>query len=130
MGAGEVVPAGSLRWDKFVRSSLASSMAGFIKGGRLGSLPVWMASRVVSTFLVWKAHGQHARFARQVAGEGVSCVNVYVCTCVYVHVCVRTSPFSSVKTSVTLSPAICLSVTSEATQPSVVSGCHARVPMS
>ena len=28
------IPAGSLRWDKFVKSSLASSMAGFINGGR------------------------------------------------------------------------------------------------
>jgi hypothetical protein len=43
---------------------------------------------------------------------------------------VPTSPFSSLNTSFTLSPAICLSETSEATQPSVVSGCHARVPMS
>ena len=28
------MPAGSFRCDKFVRSSLASSMAGFMRGGR------------------------------------------------------------------------------------------------
>ena len=55
---------------------------------------------------------------------------VAVVVVVVVVVAQRTSPFSSLKTSFTLSPAICLSVTSEATQPSVVSGCHARVPMS
>lgn len=43
------IPAGSFRWDRLVRSSLASNMAGFIKGGKLGSLPSWMAARVVST---------------------------------------------------------------------------------
>jgi len=37
--AASNVPAGSLRCERFVRSSLASSMAGFIKGGRFGSLP-------------------------------------------------------------------------------------------
>jgi hypothetical protein len=42
----------------------------------------------------------------------------------------HTSPLSSLKTSLTLSPSICFSETSEATQPSVTSGCHARVPMS
>ena len=45
------VPAGSLRCDRLVRSSLASSIAGFISGGRFGSLPVWMATSVVSTVL-------------------------------------------------------------------------------
>ena len=47
------VPAGSFRCDRLVRSSLASSMAGFINGGRLGSLPVWMADSVVSIALVY-----------------------------------------------------------------------------
>jgi hypothetical protein len=42
----------------------------------------------------------------------------------------HTSPFSSVNSSLTLSPSITLSVTSEATQPSAVSGCQARVPKS
>jgi hypothetical protein len=42
----------------------------------------------------------------------------------------RTSPFSSWKTSLTLSPSIFLSTSSEATQPSVGSGCQARVPFS
>ena len=46
------IPAGSFRCDRLVRSSLASSMAGFISGGRLGSLPVWMATSVVSTVLL------------------------------------------------------------------------------
>jgi hypothetical protein len=43
------IPAGSFKWDKFVKSSLASSMAGFISGGRFGSLPVLMPFKVVST---------------------------------------------------------------------------------
>lgn len=111
----EAVPAGSLRCDKLVKSSLASSMAGFINGGSLSSLPVWMASRVVSTVLVCTIHDQYP-LPTGFAVHGCGCGS--------------TSPFSRVKTSVTLSPAICLSVTSEATQPSVVSGCHARVPMS
>ena len=38
------IPAGSLRWDKFVKSSLASSIAGFIKGGREGSFEFCKAS--------------------------------------------------------------------------------------
>lgn len=41
-----------------------------------------------------------------------------------------TSPFSRVKTSFTLSPSTDLWETSEATQPSVASGCHALVPTS
>lgn len=52
MGVWVCIPAGSLRWDKFVKSSLASSMAGFISGGRLASLPVWIADNVVSTVLL------------------------------------------------------------------------------
>lgn len=43
-----IVPAGSLRWDRFVKSSLASSMVGFIRGGRDES-PFWRASAVTST---------------------------------------------------------------------------------
>lgn len=42
----------------------------------------------------------------------------------------RTSPFSSLKVKITLSPSTCFFVTSEATQPSVASGCHALVPTS
>jgi hypothetical protein len=49
LGAVACVPAGSFKWDRLVRSSLASSMAGFISGGRFSSLPVWMADSVVST---------------------------------------------------------------------------------
>lgn len=111
MGKALNVPAGSFRCERFVRSSLASSMAGFISGGRFASLPVWMAKMVVSTDLVCAVHRQPQCPSRLPVRE-------------------HTSPFSSLKTSFTLSPAICFSVTSEATQPSVVSGCHARVPMS
>lgn len=32
-------PAGSFRWDRLVRSSLASSIVGFINGGSEGSEP-------------------------------------------------------------------------------------------
>lgn len=42
------MPAGSLRCDRFVRSSLASSMAGFIRGGREALLSSWRAAMVVS----------------------------------------------------------------------------------
>ena len=41
------MPAGSLRCDKFVRSSLASSMAGFMRGGREALLSSWSAAKVV-----------------------------------------------------------------------------------
>jgi hypothetical protein len=41
-----------------------------------------------------------------------------------------TSPFSSLKSNRTLSPCTSLSVTSEATHPSVGSVCQARVPTS
>jgi hypothetical protein len=47
-----MLPAGSLRCDRLVRSSLASSMVGFIKGGSDGSLPDWRASRETSSVLV------------------------------------------------------------------------------
>lgn len=91
-------------------------MAGFMSGGRFGSLPSWIAASVVSTVLVCGSPCQPCTppgLPYRRGGKGV-----------------HTSPFSSVKTSVTLSPATCLSVTSEATQPSAVSGCHARVPTS
>lgn len=58
LGIAVSAPAGSFRCDRLVRSSLASSMAGFINGGRLGSLPVWMADTVVSTVLDCVVHGQ------------------------------------------------------------------------
>ena len=44
-----LLPAGSLRWERFVRSSLASRMAGFIKGGRDASWPSCRTATVVST---------------------------------------------------------------------------------
>jgi hypothetical protein len=46
------VPAGSLRCDRFVKSSLASSMVGFIKGGSFELLGSARASSVVSIFFV------------------------------------------------------------------------------
>jgi hypothetical protein len=42
----------------------------------------------------------------------------------------QTSPFARAKTRKILSPSIFFEVTSEATQPSVASGCHAFVPTS
>lgn len=113
------IPAGSLRCERLVRSSLASSMAGFISGGRFGSLPSWMASSVVSTVFVCGVDSQPMR------SVGVDAALQH-----YSIAGRHTSPVSRVKTSVTLSPATCLSVTSEATQPSAVSGCQARVPTS
>lgn len=44
-----ILPAGSLRWDRLVRSSLASSIAGFIKGGMEELLSSCSAASVVST---------------------------------------------------------------------------------
>lgn len=46
-------PAGSFRCDKFVRSSLASSIAGFMSGGRFGLLSTWSSACVVSTVFVY-----------------------------------------------------------------------------
>lgn len=51
VAADEVIPAGSLRWDRFVKSSLASSIVGFIKGGSEGSFPFCRASTETSTVL-------------------------------------------------------------------------------
>ena len=42
----------------------------------------------------------------------------------------HTSPLSSLKTSLALPPSTDLLTSSEATQPSVASGCHALVPTS
>jgi hypothetical protein len=58
LGAAVCVPAGSFKWDRLVKSSLASSMAGFISGGRLGSLPVCTADRVVSIVFFCVVHCQ------------------------------------------------------------------------
>jgi hypothetical protein len=46
-----------LRCERLVRSSLASSMAGFINGGRDGSFPDWRPSRDTSSFLIC-GHGE------------------------------------------------------------------------
>lgn len=43
------VPAGSLRWERFVRSSLDSSSVGFMSGGREPLLSSCKADNVVST---------------------------------------------------------------------------------
>lgn len=45
------LPAGSFKCDRLVRSSLASSMAGFISGGKFGLLLTCSSSFVVSTVL-------------------------------------------------------------------------------
>ena len=103
--------AGSFRWDRFVRSSLASSMLGFIKGGSVEFIASFdNSSSVVSTSLVCKSGIQYA-----------------LNTCQSHKL---TSPFSSANTNFTLSPSTTFFVTSEATQPSVWSGCHAFVPTS
>lgn len=47
------VPAGSFKWERFVRSSLASSIAGFINGGRLELLSTCNSACVVSISLVF-----------------------------------------------------------------------------
>lgn len=46
-------PAGSFRCDRFVKSSLASSIAGFIRGGKEEVESSWSVARVVSTVFVW-----------------------------------------------------------------------------
>ncbi len=57
-GRREVLPAGSLRWDRLVRSSLASSMVGFISGGSDGWLLLLArASAVTSTTLDYTCAG-------------------------------------------------------------------------
>ncbi len=117
------LPAGSLRWERFVKSSLASSIVGFMSGGNEGSLPDCKASRETSTSLVCNAaalvsdrnarrgaRGPEERMGQQ-KGE-------------------PTSPLSSLKLKITLEPLTVFLTTSEATQPSVVSGCHALVPTS
>jgi hypothetical protein len=45
------IPAGSFKCDKFVRSSLASSIVGFMSGGSLELLSICSASCVVSIIL-------------------------------------------------------------------------------
>lgn len=107
-------PAGSFRWDKFVRSSLASSMAGFIKGGRFGLLSTCSSACVVSTVFVYTSDTRISSLGDLYQSIGVK----------------QTSPFSNVNTSCTLSPSTNFSVTSDATHPSVGSGCQARVPTS
>jgi hypothetical protein len=47
--------AGSFRWERFVKSSLASSIEGFISGGRAALLSLSAAS-VVSIVLTWRWH--------------------------------------------------------------------------
>lgn len=125
----EYVPAGSLRCERFVKSSLASSMVGFINGGREGS-PFWRASTANSRVLVCRReeHGQRQRYGWMDVPRGrVSWQRQQ-------HrgflISKRTSPFSNWKTSDALSPLTVLLTTSEATQPSVASGCHALVPTS
>lgn len=46
------LPAGSLRWERFVKSSLASSIVGFIRGGREALFACVNASSVVSIDLL------------------------------------------------------------------------------
>lgn len=89
-------------------------MVGFIKGGSEGSLPLCKASAETSTVLVLKIHVASVA-GQQADGDGEL---------------LHTSPFSSWKTSLALVPSIVLLISSEATQPSAASGCHALVPTS
>lgn len=41
-----------MRWERFVRSSLASSIVGFINGGSEAAVPDWRSSKETSSFLV------------------------------------------------------------------------------
>ena len=54
------IPAGSLRWDKLVRSSLASNMEGFMRGGRVVSLSRCNVANVVSTHFDYSTQRQSA----------------------------------------------------------------------
>jgi hypothetical protein len=114
-GCGSV-PAGSLRWERFVRSSLASSIVGFIRGGRRGSSPLCRASTETSMVFDWS--NPHVRqLVIRIIARGP-------------EVREHTSPFSSWKTRLAFSPLIVLLTSSDATQPSAASGCHALVPTS
>lgn len=69
--------------------------------------------------------------AASVVSTVFSCKNCVGKPCHLFTYCIKlTSPLSRVKTSFTLSPSTDLCETSEATQPSVASGCHALVPTS
>lgn len=114
------LPAGSFRCERFVKSSLASSIVGFIKGGSFELLESARASSVVSIDLV-------CHHALRQLWEIIQSLTWSETATDGGHL---TSPFASVKTSVILSPFADFEVTSEATQPSVASGCHAFVPTS
>ena len=82
------LPAGSFKYDRFVRSSLASSMVGFMSGGRLGLESSCSAATVVSNVRLYRSRVNSD--ASIVTGLPV--------------VGVLTSPLPSSNTSVTLSP--------------------------
>lgn len=109
------IPAGSFRWERLVRSSLASSMEGFINGGKDGLFGSWSSACVVSTIFVYGCGN-----GRSVLGSPRSTW----------HWTTHTSPFSHKNSRITLSPSTRFSLTSEGIQPSVGSGCHALVPTS
>ena len=52
-GQGLDKPAGSFKCDRLVKSSLASSIAGFINGGRFGLLSSRSSAWVVSIVRDW-----------------------------------------------------------------------------
>ncbi len=57
-----------------VKSSLASSMVGFIRGGKFGSLPLWRPSADTSTVLVYAIAGRESVIRKQ-ASSSVSSNN-------------------------------------------------------
>lgn len=60
-------PAGSFKCDRLVRSSLASSIAGFISGGRLGLLSSRSSAWVVSSVL--DCSREDYQFIKQLSDE-------------------------------------------------------------
>ena len=63
------VPAGSFKWDKFVRSSLASSIVGFMRGGNDVSLSSLKAATVVSIVFDYTAGPSCQRVVSPSAGS-------------------------------------------------------------
>lgn len=84
-----------------MRSSLASSMAGFISGGSELLLPSCRAATVVSTVLTYDTTPSQRPYSSTMFFRGC------------------TSPFANRNTSLALSPSTRFSSTSDAIQPSV-----------
>lgn len=113
LGLGNCSPAGSLRYDKLVRSSVASSKGGFLNGGRIseGVEIVDDAERrvrVVVTLVTYYNTLAVEFCSDRIAALTLSC--------------------SSWNTSMTSSPFTCLLVTCPEMKPSFASGNQQRAP--